>query len=37
VFHFAHSIAHMDDGRIGDVTRPNGGPHPAPSKEEVAA
>ena len=24
VFHFAHSIAHMDDGRIGEVTRPNG-------------
>jgi putative ABC transport system ATP-binding protein len=37
VFHFAHSIAHMDDGRIGDVTRPNGGPHPARNNEEVAA
>jgi putative ABC transport system ATP-binding protein len=24
VFHYAHSIAHMDDGRIVDVTRPNG-------------
>jgi putative ABC transport system ATP-binding protein len=23
VFHYAHSIAHMDDGRIVDVTRPN--------------
>ena len=35
VFHFAHSIAHMDDGRIGDVTRPNGAPHAR--QEEVAA
>jgi putative ABC transport system ATP-binding protein len=35
VFHFAHSIAHMDDGRIGDVTRPNGGLHAR--QEEVAA
>jgi len=25
VFHYAHSIAHMDDGRIVNVTRPNGG------------
>jgi putative ABC transport system ATP-binding protein len=33
VFHFAHSIAHMNDGRIEDVTRPNGGPH---GQEEVA-
>jgi putative ABC transport system ATP-binding protein len=24
VFHYAHSIAHMDDGRIAKVTRPNG-------------
>src|SRR5262249_1697004 len=24
VFHYAHSIAHMDDGRIASVTRPNG-------------
>jgi ABC-type siderophore export system fused ATPase/permease subunit len=24
VFHHAHSIAHMDDGRIVDVTHPNG-------------
>ena len=24
VFHYAHSIAHMDDGRIVRVTRPNG-------------
>jgi len=23
VFHYAHSIAHMDDGRIVNVTRPN--------------
>jgi putative ABC transport system ATP-binding protein len=26
VFHYAHSIAHMDDGRIVDVSRPNGSP-----------
>ena len=24
VFHYAHSIAHMDDGRVVDVTRPDG-------------
>jgi putative ABC transport system ATP-binding protein len=24
VFHYAHSIAHMDDGRIVEVSRPNG-------------
>jgi len=24
VFHHAHSIARMDDGRIVEVTRPNG-------------
>jgi putative ABC transport system ATP-binding protein len=35
VFHFAHSIAHMDDGRIGEVTRPNGVAHAR--QEEVAA
>jgi putative ABC transport system ATP-binding protein len=35
VFHFAHSIAHMDDGRIGEVTRPNGVAHGR--QEEVAA
>ena len=35
VFHFAHSIAHMDDGRIGDVTRPQGATHAR--QEEVAA
>jgi len=28
VFHYAHSIARMDDGRIVEVTRPNGAPHP---------
>jgi len=28
VFHHAHSIAHMDDGRIVKVTRPNGSPEP---------
>ena len=27
VFHYAHSIARMDDGRIVDVTRPNGSSH----------
>jgi len=26
VFHYAHSIARMDDGRIVDVSRPNGSP-----------
>lgn len=26
VFHYAHSIARMDDGRIVEVTRPNGPP-----------
>jgi putative ABC transport system ATP-binding protein len=29
VFHYAHSIAHMDDGRIVEVTRPNGSPQPS--------
>jgi putative ABC transport system ATP-binding protein len=29
VFHYAHSIAHMDDGRIVEVTRPNGAPRVA--------
>ena len=43
VFHYAHSIAHMDDGRILDVTRPNGGPRsegpggPRPSFAESPA
>lgn len=43
VFHHAHSIAHMDDGRIVEVTRPNGSPRPAgpgntdSSSEEVFA
>jgi putative ABC transport system ATP-binding protein len=37
VFHYAHSIAHMDDGRIKDVTRPNGSPRPATPSEEVLA
>jgi putative ABC transport system ATP-binding protein len=35
VFHFAHSIAHMDDGRIGEVTRPQGVPRAR--QEEIAA
>jgi putative ABC transport system ATP-binding protein len=35
VFHYAHSIAHMDDGRIADVTRPNGGPRPTVLSQEV--
>ena len=30
VFHYAHSIAHMDDGRIVDVTRPNESSGPSP-------
>jgi putative ABC transport system ATP-binding protein len=29
VFHYAHSIARMDDGRILEVTRPNGSPRSA--------
>jgi putative ABC transport system ATP-binding protein len=37
VFHYAHSIAHMDDGRIEDVSRPNGGTHAPARKEEVLA
>jgi putative ABC transport system ATP-binding protein len=43
VFDYADSIAHMDDGRVVDVTRPNGsfhGPEPSPArsspKEAVA-
>ena len=31
VFHYAHSIAHMDDGRIVDVTRPNRSSEPPDS------
>ena len=31
VFHYAHSIARMDDGRIVDVSRPNG-PPPNPDR-----
>jgi putative ABC transport system ATP-binding protein len=37
VFHYAHSIAHMDDGRIVDVTRPNGSEPLTESIEEVYA
>jgi len=43
VFHHAHSIAHMDDGRIVDVSRPHGssrspGPSsPEPSLKELLA
>ena len=34
VFHYADSIAHMDDGRVVDVTRPNGSPSfPIPAAE----
>jgi putative ABC transport system ATP-binding protein len=33
VFHYAHSIAHMDDGRIVDVTRPSRSPEQAASTE----
>ena len=36
VFHYAHSIAHMDDGRIVDVTRPNGSPRPTVLSQEVS-
>src|SRR5262249_24380385 len=40
VFHYAHSIAHMDDGRIVKVTRPNGTPpvahDPSPFEETYA-
>ncbi len=43
VFHYAHSIAHMDDGQVVNVTRPNGSSHaPLPAtagssrKEAVA-
>jgi putative ABC transport system ATP-binding protein len=35
VFHYAHSIARMDDGRIVDVTRPNGAPRPTVHPQEV--
>jgi putative ABC transport system ATP-binding protein len=35
VFHYAHSIAQMDDGRIVDVSRPNGSPRtPGTSKSD---
>jgi putative ABC transport system ATP-binding protein len=34
VFHYAHSIARMDDGRIVDVTRPNGSNTHTPHIEE---
>jgi putative ABC transport system ATP-binding protein len=37
VFHYAHSIARMDDGRIVDVTRPNGSPHVTERREGVPA
>ncbi len=37
VFHYAHSIAHMDDGRILEVIRPNGSPHTPGNGHEVAA
>jgi putative ABC transport system ATP-binding protein len=37
VFHYAHSIAHMDDGRILDVTRPNGSASGHRPLEEVSA
>jgi putative ABC transport system ATP-binding protein len=33
VFHYAHSIARMDDGRIVEVTRPNGTHHSAQIEE----
>jgi putative ABC transport system ATP-binding protein len=34
VFHYAHSIAHMDDGRIVDVTRPKASSEPPIYAEE---
>jgi putative ABC transport system ATP-binding protein len=39
VFHYAHSIARMDDGRISEVQRPNGSPSPRRKTplEEAAA
>jgi putative ABC transport system ATP-binding protein len=37
VFHHAHSIAHMDDGRIVDVTRPNGSSRETGPLQEVRA
>jgi putative ABC transport system ATP-binding protein len=37
VFHYAHSIAHMDDGRILDVTRPDASSRTGNSLEEVPA
>ena len=37
VLHYAHSIARMDDGRIVDVTGPNGSPHTTRPLEEVVA
>jgi putative ABC transport system ATP-binding protein len=37
VFHYAHSIAQMDDGRILEVTRPNGSPRSAVRSNEVPA
>jgi putative ABC transport system ATP-binding protein len=37
VFHYADSIAHMDDGRIVGVTRPNGISHTTATGEEAIA
>jgi putative ABC transport system ATP-binding protein len=37
VFHYAHSIAHMDDGRIVNVTRPAGSPQHTESTEQPSA
>ncbi len=34
VFHYAHSIAHMDDGRIVKVRRPNASPDPGVQSDE---
>jgi putative ABC transport system ATP-binding protein len=36
VFHYAHSIARMDDGRIVDIARPNGSPRTATGEEAIA-
>jgi putative ABC transport system ATP-binding protein len=37
VFHHAHSIAHMDDGRIVNVSRPNGTPERPDSTERPSS
>jgi putative ABC transport system ATP-binding protein len=36
VFHHAHSIARMDDGRVVEVTRPNGSSRPEVEEESLS-